>query len=38
LTSRFSKLSSAEDDVSLDFLKKEDKDFPKGTVRNMEKN
>ncbi len=37
-TSRLSKLSSAEDDVSLDFLEKENKDFPSGTVRNMEKN
>jgi hypothetical protein len=32
-TSRLSKLSSAEDDVSNDFLKKENKDFPSGTVR-----
>jgi hypothetical protein len=35
--SRLSELSSAEDDVSLDFLEKENKDFPSGAVRNMEK-
>jgi hypothetical protein len=33
-TSRLSKLSSAEDDVSLDFLEKENKDFPSGIIRN----
>jgi hypothetical protein len=37
-TSRLSKLSSAEDDVSLDFLEKKNKDFPSGKVWNMEKN
>ncbi len=37
-TSRLSKLSSAENDVSLDFLEKENKNFPSGTIRNMEKN
>jgi hypothetical protein len=31
-------LSSAEDDVSLHFLEKEDKNFPGGTIWNMEKN
>jgi hypothetical protein len=37
-TSRLSKLSSAKDDVSLDFLEKKNKDFPSGTIWNMEKN
>ncbi len=37
-TSRLSKLSSAENDVSLDFLEKENKNFPSGTLWNMEKN
>jgi hypothetical protein len=37
-TSRLGKLSLAKNDVSLDFLEKENKDFPGGTIRNMEKN
>jgi hypothetical protein len=36
--SRLSELSSAENDVSLDFLEEEDKNFPGGTIGNMEKN
>ncbi len=36
-TSFLSELSSAENDVSLDFLEKENKNFPGGTMRNMEK-
>jgi hypothetical protein len=34
-TSRLGELSSAENDVSLDFLEKENKNFPGGTIRNM---
>ncbi len=29
-------MSSAENDVSLDFLEKENENFPGGTIRNME--
>jgi hypothetical protein len=36
-TSRLSELSSMKNDVSLDFLEKENKNFPGGTIRNMEK-
>jgi hypothetical protein len=36
-TSRLSELSLAENDVSLDFLEKENKNFPGGTIQNMEK-
>jgi hypothetical protein len=36
-TSWLGKLSSAENDVSLDFLEKENKNFPGGAIRNMEK-
>jgi hypothetical protein len=36
-TSWLGELSSAENDVSLDFLEKENKNFPGGTIRNMEK-
>jgi hypothetical protein len=37
-TSWLGELSSAEDDVSLHFLEKEDKNFPGGPIWNMEKN
>jgi hypothetical protein len=37
-TSWLGELSSAEDDVSLHFLEKENKNFPGGTIWNMEKN
>ncbi len=37
-TSWLRELSSAEDDVSLHFLKKEDENFPGGPIWNMEKN
>ncbi len=37
-TSRLRKLSPAEDDVSLHFLEKENKNFPGSPVWNMEKN
>ncbi len=36
-TSRLSGLSSMRNDASLDFLEKENKNFPGGTIRNMEK-
>ncbi len=36
-TSWLRKLSSAEDDVSLHFLEKEDKNFPGGPIWDMEK-
>jgi hypothetical protein len=36
-TSRLSELSSTKNDVSLDFLEKENKNFPGGTIWNMEK-
>jgi hypothetical protein len=37
-TSRLGELSPSENDVSLNFLEKENKNFPGGTIRNMEKN
>jgi hypothetical protein len=36
-TSRLSKLGTPEDDVSLDFLKKKDKDFSASTIGDVEK-
>jgi hypothetical protein len=36
-TSWLGELSLAENDVSLDFLENENKNFPGGAIRNMEK-